>query len=149
VAVDDPTMDADPAPRSRAMPWLVVAACSVVALVVGVLLINRANRDDNPYAGEVASVDDPRAPVNYEFTIPEGTGDKIDAGDNVNVLPDVLTVKVGETMRIVNNDSRGHTVGPFFVGKHQTLTQRFSKVGTIIGECSVHPSTRIEIDVVE
>ena len=51
-----------------------------------------------------------------------------------------LDVRVGETIRIVNDDDRGHSVGPFFVGAHETLTQQFSSPGEFVGICTVHPS---------
>jgi hypothetical protein len=49
----------------------------------------------------------------------------------------------------VNEDDRGHLVGPFFVGKGETLRQRFADTGTFVGRCSVHPSGEILLNVTE
>ena len=54
---------------------------------------------------------------------------------------------VGDTIRIENQDDRGHTVGPFFVGANETLTQRFSTPGEFEGVCTVHPSGQLVLIV--
>ena len=76
----------------------------------------------------------------YEYVIPLGAGEALDAGTPLEILPAELEVRVGETIRIVNDDDRGHSVGPFFVGAHETLTQQFSSPGEFVGICTVHPS---------
>lgn len=58
-------------------------------------------------------------------------------------------MRVGEVIRIVNEDDRGHLVGPFFVGANETLIQRFTSPGEFIGECTVHPSGQLVLTVVE
>jgi plastocyanin len=89
----------------------------------------------------------PVAVATYEFTIPPGAGEALDAGTPLEILPAELDVRVGETIRIVNEDARGHTVGPFFVGANETLTQRFSSPGEFVGVCTVHPSGEIVLKV--
>lgn len=95
------------------------------------------------------SDDSDAAPADYEFFIDAGTGERIDAGEPVDILPAELEVHVGEVIEIVNADDRGHLVGPFFVGAGETVRQRFASEGTFIGECSVHPSGQIELRVTE
>jgi plastocyanin len=85
----------------------------------------------------------------YEYVIPPGAGEALDAGTPLEILPAELEVRVGETIRIVNEDDRGHTVGPFFVGAEETLTQRFSSPGQFAGVCTVHPSGELVLRVVE
>lgn len=58
-----------------------------------------------------------------------------------------MEVRVGEVIRIENQDDRGHLVGPFFIGANETLTQRFSSEGTFQGSCTVHPSGQITLTV--
>ncbi len=89
------------------------------------------------------------ANADYSFTIPAGTGEAIDSGESVDILPQALDVKVGEVLELVNFDDRGHLVGPFFVGKGETLRQRFNAPGTFIGICSVHDSGEITLTVTE
>lgn len=95
-------------------------------------------------------VEDPTAmEVDYEYTIPLGTGDRFDAGEVVEILPGEMTVRVGEVMRIVNQDDRQHLIGPFFVGAGETLTQRFASPGEFTGLCTVHPSGEFVLTVEE
>lgn len=95
-------------------------------------------------------VDEPTAvAADYEYTIPLGTGDRFDAGETVEILPGELVVRVGEVMRIVNQDDRNHLIGPFFVGAGETLTQRFASAGEFTGICTVHPSGEFVLVVEE
>ena len=85
----------------------------------------------------------------YEFVIPMGAGEALDAGTPLEILPAELNVTVDETIRITNDDDRGHNVGPWFVGPHETLTQRFSSPGEFEGICTVHPSGQLVLSVSE
>ena len=79
--------------------------------------------------------------------IPAGAGEALDAGTPLEILPAELEVQVGESIRIDNEDDRGHNVGPFFVGANETLTQRFSSPGDFEGACTVHPSGQFALIV--
>lgn len=87
--------------------------------------------------------------ADYEYVIPVGAGLAIDRGEGLDIFPAQLDTRVGETIRIVNHDDRGHLVGPFFVGASETLTQRFSAAGEFVGECTVHPSGQVKMVVSE
>ena len=119
-------------------------AAAVVAMVAGLLLVAcGSDSSSEPAAEAIDTVD----VATYEFVIPAGAGEALDAGTPLEVLPGELDVRVGETIRIVNEDDRGHTVGPFFVGANETLTQRFSSPGEFVGVCTVHPSGQIVLVV--
>ena len=85
----------------------------------------------------------------FEYTVPAGTGARLDAGEDIDVLPAAIDASVGDVITIVNHDERGHVVGPFYVGEGETLTQRFASPGTYRGRCSVHPSGEVTITVRE
>ena len=87
------------------------------------------------------------ATATFEYVIPVGAGEALDAGTPLEILPAELDVDVGDTIRIENQDDRGHTVGPFFVGAHETLSQRFSTPGEFEGVCTVHPSGQLVLVV--
>jgi hypothetical protein len=112
-----------------------------------ILLVAAGCGSDHPEG--LFSNDDSGTAPDYYYVIPPGAGEAIDRGEPLNVLPAELTVKVGEVIELVNEDDRGHLVGPFFVGKGETLRQRFTDPGTFIGECTVHPSGQIILNVVE
>lgn len=76
----------------------------------------------------------------YDYVIPAGAADRIDAGEPLDILPRELVANLNETIQIVNNDDEAHLLGPWFVGAGETLRQRFTTAGVFDGECSVHPS---------
>lgn len=85
--------------------------------------------------------------ANYDYLIPQGTGERIRAGIDVEILPAQLDVNVGETIRIVNEDDEGHFVGIFYVGAGETVTQRFSSPGEYTGQCTIHPSGQLALRI--
>jgi plastocyanin len=84
---------------------------------------------------------------NYDYLIPRGTGAQLDAGERVEIIPADLEVKVGEVLRIINEDDRGHVIGAFYVASGETLRQRFASPGVLAGDCSVHPSGSFTLTV--
>ena len=119
----------------------------VLPLLLGLVLFLTACGSDEPQSlfGEDGSGDAP----DYSYTIPLGSGEAIDRGEPLDILPGSLVVEVGQVLELVNNDDRGHLVGPFFVGAGETLRQRFNAAGEFIGACSVHPSGEFILTVVE
>ena len=101
-------------------------------------------------ADELSLIDDPDAvEATYEYVVPAGAGEAYDRGEPLEILPAELEARVGEVIRIRNDDDRGHIVGPFYVGPGETLVQRFASAGTFVGSCTVHPSGQFELSVVE
>jgi len=116
---------------------------TLVAVAGALTLVACGGGGSDPASEVIGSIDE----ATYEFVIPAGAGDALDAGTPLEILPAELEVRVGETIRIVNTDDRGHTVGPFFVGADETLTQRFSSPGEFVGVCTVHPSGQLVLRV--
>ncbi|HAP78407.1 MAG TPA: hypothetical protein DCR14_20280 [Acidimicrobiaceae bacterium] len=83
----------------------------------------------------------------FEFIIPYGTGLKVDAGQLVDIMPRDLPAKVGDSIRIVNQDVRDFMIGPFFVGAKKTLAMRFTREGVLSGTCDMNPEGEIVITV--
>lgn len=83
----------------------------------------------------------------YEYVIPVGAGLALDAGTPLEILPGDFDARVGQTIQIVNEDDRGHLVGPWFVGAGETMRQTFTTPGEFVGECTVHPSGQIVVTV--
>ena len=79
-------------------------------------------------------------PYDYEYVIPAGTAYEISLGKDPKIMPDSLDVKVGQTIRIINDDSKSHTIGTFYVLAGTTLTYRFDTAGVYQGLCSTTPS---------
>ena len=86
-------------------------------------------------------------PATYEYKVPFGTGNKLDSGKVISIMPQTLDVQVGESIRIVNDDVRDYMIGPFFVAAGQTLAMRFTHKGTIRGVCQINPEGEFIINV--
>jgi plastocyanin len=114
--------------------WFVLAASLLVAgAVVTIALLARGG--DRP-------------PQTFEYTVPEGTGARIAAGEQVFVFPARLDLHVGDTVVIHNDDTRPAVVGPYTVDRNATLSQTFYRPGWVTGFCSIHPSGRVTIHIV-
>lgn len=121
----------------------------LAALVVAAALGVAACSGDGGAAGPGLSPTEVVGAATYEYTIPLGAGEALDAGTPLEILPAELVTKVGETIRIVNQDDRGHNVGPWFVGANETLNQEFTSAGDFEGVCTVHPSGELILVVEE
>lgn len=83
----------------------------------------------------------------YNFVIPKGTAELLARGATVTFIPSPLEVRVGEIMKITNQDVVGQDIGPIYVGPGETVVQRFASPGTLKGACMVHPSGEIVINI--
>lgn len=115
---------------------LVVVALAAIGLASLLSSCGDDAGSTSPGIGSAPADADP----DFDYLIPAGTGDRLDAGERIEIIPAELTVKVGDVLRIVNDDDRGHVIGAFYVGPGETLVQSFSSPGELSGECSVHPS---------
>jgi plastocyanin len=88
-------------------------------------------------------------PYTFDYTIPVGTASKIAVGIDPKVMPSELTATVGDTIRIVNEDTSSHTVGTFYVLAGTTLTYRFTKAGVFEGVCSTTPEETFLLTVLD
>jgi len=119
--------------------WVALAVAGMVFLTAA----TGCGADDDYSVEDAGS-----AEAEYSYIIPVGSGERIDQGEPLDLLPAELELTVGETIEIINEDDRGHTVGPFFVGAHETIRKRFTTPGEFEGICSVHSSGRIVLTVV-
>lgn len=130
--------------RYHAVAAAVLVALGLVAggwLVAGVL-----DADD---AGVEIGGADESGDFEHDYLIEDGTAARIAAGEPLEIVPAELVVRVGESIRIVNEDTEDHLVGAFFVAAGETLTQEFRSAGVLEGACTVHPSGSFTLRVVE
>ena len=122
---------------------------ALLMLVPGLLLSACGDGSQSTAVPELQVVDSDAASYDYDYTIPFGTGRRLDGGEDVEIVPAVLDVEVGERIRIVNEDVRGAAVGIFWVPAERTVAMEFTTPGTLTGECDVHPSGSFTINVTE
>lgn len=120
------------------------------ALVLLVSATGVSCAQDNKQADQVetAALGDDEV-ATYEYIVPFGTGRSIERGEVVEIMPQTLQVKVGESIRITNNDIRGYDIGPFYVAALQTLAMRFTHTGRLSGICAVNPDGEFVIEVTD
>jgi plastocyanin len=128
--------------------WLILAVLVPLVAIGGLLLGRNLGNGQTGDSIQIGAADDATR-FEYDYVIPPGTAARIAAGEAVEIVPAELDVKVGDAIRIVNNDSHDHVVGVFFVAAGETLTQRFKSPGVLAGNCSVHPSGKFTLRVVE
>lgn len=121
--------------RTAAAPTLAV----LLALVLGVFLSACGGTESQSSATTTGVV--------HRYVIPLGTGEAIDRGEPVDVMPNRLEIAVGDAVEIVNEDDRGHNVGLFFVGEGETVSQVFPSVAEFTDVCSVSSSGEFTISV--
>lgn len=128
--------------------WIIVAIL-VPLVAIGSLLTSRALTGDSDTPGLQIGAADEETDYDWDYFIPAGTADLINSGEPVAIVPAELTVVVGDTIRIVNEDVVDHVVGVFYVRAGSTLTQQFRSAGVLEGDCSVHPSGAFSLTVLE
>lgn len=116
----------------------IVASASILLAVAG-CSTNQGVFEQTDASGE--------AIANYSYVIPVGAGEALDLGTPLEILPARFDAVVGETIQIVNEDDRGHNVGPWFVGAGETMRQTFTTEGEYVGICTVHPSGEIKVTI--
>lgn len=83
----------------------------------------------------------------HRFVIPAGTGERMDRGESVSILPDTLEMSIGDRLVLENNDDRVHIAGPFSVRPGETFDYRFPNAGTYRGICTLNAKRSSEIIV--
>ena len=81
----------------------------------------------------------------FAVVIPPGTGEAIDAGEPVDAVPSVIELKVGDTLEIVNNDTRPHVLGPWTVLPGEEVTYTFDQAEDFSAACSAHVDRAVRI----
>lgn len=91
---------------------------------------------------ERRSVDDRR------YVIPPGTGDRAKAGLSVSdVLPRIVSTRVGQTLVVENEDTMRHVFGPFVLEPGQSWSRAFASAGDYALDCSIYPTAGFTIEV--
>lgn len=132
------------------MKRLAVVGAIVLVLFgcgVAVLLATRDDRTGDNATLEVIQDNDEK--VDYDYVIPAGTQDRKLGGETVEIMPPTLDVKVGESIRIRNDDDAGAFVGIFYVGAGEVVSMRFTTPGELTGTCDLTPGGEFTIKVTD
>jgi hypothetical protein len=90
-----------------------------------------------------------RAPQRIELVIPEGTSDKILAGEEVDSIPDEMVFILGDELVLINQDVAGHELGPLFVPPKSSASLKLDEADQFAISCSFRPTKYLGLDVKE
>jgi mono/diheme cytochrome c family protein/plastocyanin len=81
--------------------------------------------------------------------IPRGTAAQIANGEDSSVIPELIDLREGDSLVLVNDDVEGHRVGGLYVKEASTVRAKFNDAGSFSYFCSVHPSGQTVFEVTE
>ena len=131
------------------MKRVALIGAAVLVLFVGGIATVLVLQNDRAGSGPQLEVLAEDGAVDHDYVIPPGTQDRIRRGEQIAIVPQVLDVEVGESIRIRNDDDAGAFVGIFYVGAGEVVRMRFTTPGELTGVCDVHPSGEFTINVTD
>lgn len=84
-----------------------------------------------------------------EIVIPAGTQAKLDRGETVDVMPSVLNFRVGDVIRIRNDDTADQFAGPYRVQAGTQFELKFGSPGQYGGYCNLSGGAGYSIVITE
>ena len=123
-------------PRRRQLLRASLVALAVALLTVAATSCGGASGDGS-------------SPRVYDIVVPLGTQDRILRGETVSIMPTRLEFKVGDTLRIRNDDEVAQTVGPYRVQAGTQFELKYNTPGQYGGVCTLSSDSRYEIVITE
>ncbi len=84
-----------------------------------------------------------------EIVVPAGTQAKLDRGELVDVMPSELYFRVGDTIRIRNDDTADQYAGPYLVQAGTQFELKYGSPGKYGGLCSLSGGSTYLIVITE
>ncbi len=88
-----------------------------------------------------------RPPQRIEFVIPQGTAQRVQAGEAVPSIPAKSVFVIGDVLVIRNEDVANHQLGPFWIPAKSTLSVPLNQAQSFSYLCTIHPSGSIGLEV--
>jgi hypothetical protein len=88
-----------------------------------------------------------RPPKVIELDIPLGTADRVARGIADPNLPSSITFVAGDTLRVNNQDSVVHQLGPLWVPPDSSATMQLDSATDMSATCSFQPSKYIGLNI--
>lgn len=89
------------------------------------------------------------APQEHVLRIPDGTSERIAAGENPLDIPVTWSFVSGDTLKLVNDDKVDHLIGSYKAPAHATAEYTLRTQVRVNMFCSLHPSGAIVLNVEE
>jgi hypothetical protein len=124
----------------RFRPYLIRLVIVIVISLVAVAVFNEAvylvQKDEND-----------RGPKTITLVIPNGTAQRIQAGEQVETIPPEMVFVVGDVLEVVNEDTVSHQLGPVWVPPGSTGKLVMEKAEASAVNCSFQSSQFLGLDV--
>lgn len=88
-----------------------------------------------------------RAPRTVEIVIPEGTADRVAAGEEIQSIPEEMVFVVGDRLQVINQDSTDHELGPLYIPAGSSASLRMENESQYVLGCSFQSSRYLGFDV--
>lgn len=88
-----------------------------------------------------------RTPQVLEFVVPPGTQARLTLGETVTIMPAEISLRVGDTLRIRNDDTSDQSVGPYFVAAGETVEITYGQPGRYEGYCPLSEGSTYVIEI--
>jgi hypothetical protein len=88
-----------------------------------------------------------RPPKTIELVIPTGTAERITAGEEIETIPSGMVFVIGDTLRIINNDSENHELGPLYIPSGTSASLVMEDANKYTLGCTFQPSKYFDFDV--
>jgi len=90
-----------------------------------------------------------REPTTIELIIPAGTAELIRQGQSPLEIPRELRFVMGDTLRVINQDSENHQLGLLYIPANSSASLKLESVENMAVECSFQVSNSFGITVQE
>jgi hypothetical protein len=112
----------------------------VIALLLGALI------SEVPF---LFLQDTARPPREITLTIPAGTAEQIERGEQPPSIPENMTFVVGDRLVVKNEDSVDHKLGPLWIPANSSAQLALDQEQNLAYECTFQPGQYFGLDVRE
>jgi plastocyanin len=81
--------------------------------------------------------------------VPVGTQARLAVGETVTIMPSEISLRVGDTLRIRNEDVVDQAVGPYVVAAGETVEMTYGTPGRYEGMCPLSEGSTYLIEITE
>lgn len=124
---------------------LLTPALLRLTLITAVSFIFAFAFNEATYAMQKEPTD--RAPTTFTVVVPDGTAARLEAGEQMNLLPEEITFVLGDVLEVKNEDSVSHQLGPIWVPPGATSRLNMEKADRFSYSCSFQSNRYLGFEV--
>lgn len=125
---------------STVRPYIKRLAIIFLICLIFVILFNEGTYLFQAEGGE-------RAPQSIQIVIPEGTSERVAAGEPVPSIPAGLTFVAGDVLEVINLDKADHQLGPLWIPAGTTASLALDLPEKLSFACTFSTGKYLDIEV--